>query len=88
MLIMVQQKMSNVFYFNFIKYKKPNESAVSNTLPVIPDAPPPEPLPPEPPPPPPPCPVPPLLPDPPVPAPAPPAPLPPPEGATLDEHSP
>lgn len=71
-----------LFYFNFIKYKKPNESADSNTLPVIPDAPPPEPLPPDPPPLPL-CPVPPPLagawpPDPPLP----------PEGAIVDEHSP
>lgn len=54
------------FYFNFIKYRKPNESADSNTFPVIPDAPPPEPLPPDPPPPPPPPPPEPWLPDPPA----------------------
>lgn len=83
---MVKPKLSNVFYFNFMKYKKQNESAVSNTLPVIPDAPPP-PLPP--------CPVPLPLPVPPVPVPVPldpppvpPPTLPPPEGAALDEHSP
>lgn len=67
------------FYFNFIMYKKPNESADSNTLPVIPDAPPPEPLPPDPPPPPPE----PWLPDPP-----PPDPLPPAEVGAVAVHSP
>lgn len=42
-----ERKMSwKCFYFNFIKHRKPMESAVSNTLPVIPDAPPPEPFPP------------------------------------------
>lgn len=42
-----ERKMSwKCLYFNFIKHRKPIESAVSNTLPVIPDAPPPEPFPP------------------------------------------
>lgn len=89
---MVKPKLSNVFYFNFMKYKKQNESAVSNTLPVIPDALPP-PLPPCPLPLP--CPIPLPLPVPPVPVPVPldpppvpPPTLPPPEGAVLDEHSP
>lgn len=42
-----ERKMSwKCLYFKFIKHRKPMESAVSNTLPVIPDAPPPEPFPP------------------------------------------
>lgn len=35
-----QIKWFDFFYFSFIKQKKLNASAVNNTLPVIPDAPP------------------------------------------------
>lgn len=36
-----QRQFIQYFYFSFIKQKTPNDSTVSITLPVIPDAPPP-----------------------------------------------